>query len=100
MIAVPILTGRWLQLEPLAAVHRDGLRTAADDERIWQHTLVVARGPGFDAWFDEALTQQRDAQQIPFAVRALADGRLVGSTSYLDPSARHRRVGDRRQPGV
>jgi RimJ/RimL family protein N-acetyltransferase len=90
--AVPTLTGRSVRLEPLTAAHRDGLRAAADDERIWQHTLVVARGPGFDAWFDDALAQQRAGRQVPLAVRALAGGRLVGSTSYLDPSERHRRV--------
>jgi RimJ/RimL family protein N-acetyltransferase len=89
---VPPLTGRWVRLEPLVEAHRDGLRLAADDERIWQHTLVVARGPGFDAWFDEALARLRDGRQFPFAVRQLAGGRLVGSTSYLEPSEAHRRV--------
>jgi RimJ/RimL family protein N-acetyltransferase len=90
--AVPTLTGRWVSLEPLAEEHRDGLRAAADDERIWRHTLTVARGPGFDAWFDDARDQHRSGERVPFAVRRLADGRLVGSTSYLDPSERHRRV--------
>src|SRR5262249_40023300 len=58
-------------------------------ERIWTHMLSVGRGAGFDTWFDEALTQ---AQRIPFVVRSLRDGRLVGSTSYLDVIERHRRV--------
>lgn len=89
---VSTLTGRFVQLEPLAELHREGLRVAADDERIWQHTLVLARGPGFDAWFDDALAQQQAGRQTPLAVRQLADGRLVGSTSYLDPNERHRRV--------
>jgi RimJ/RimL family protein N-acetyltransferase len=89
---VPVLTGRWVQLEPLAAPHREGLRAAADDERIWQHTVVVARGPGFDAWFEDALAERDAGRRIPLAVRRRADGALVGSTSYLDPSARHKRV--------
>ncbi len=62
-IAVPTLTGRGVQLEPMGAGHRDGLRAAADDERIWSHMQVTARGPGFDAWFDEALIQQATGQQ-------------------------------------
>jgi RimJ/RimL family protein N-acetyltransferase len=90
--AAPTLTGRWVQLEPLAEEHREDLRSAADDERIWRHTLVLGRGPGFDDWFDEALANRQAGRQLPFAVRRTADGRLVGSTSYLDPSARHRRV--------
>jgi RimJ/RimL family protein N-acetyltransferase len=89
---VPVLTGKCVQLEPLSPAHRDELRLAADDERIWQHTLLVARGPAFVEWFDEALAQQRDGRQVPFAVRELASGRLVGSTRYIDPSERHRHV--------
>src|SRR5262245_34298592 len=89
---VPALTGRWVRLEPLAEAHREGLRRAADDERIWKNTLVVGRGPEFDASFDDALAQRDAGRQIPFAVRLLADDRVVGSTSYLDVNPRHKRV--------
>jgi RimJ/RimL family protein N-acetyltransferase len=89
---ITTLTGRWVQLEPLAEQHRDALRIAADDERIWVHTLMVACGPEFDRWFDDTLAQQLAGRQVPFAVRRLADQAIVGSTSYLDPVPRHRRV--------
>src|SRR5205823_2197270 len=46
---VPTLTGHSVRLEPLAAPHRDGLRAAADDERIWRHTLTAAHGHAFEA---------------------------------------------------
>lgn len=85
-ITLPTLTGRWVRLEPLAEAHRDGLRAAADDPRIWTHMTVVASGDGFDPWFDAALARQATA------VRRLADGALVGSTSYLDPNPDHKRV--------
>jgi RimJ/RimL family protein N-acetyltransferase len=88
----PVLTGRLLRLEPLAEFHRDGLRGAADDERIWQFTLVAALGPGFDVWFAEALRQRDAGERIPFAVRQLRNGQLVGSSSYLDLNLRHKRV--------
>ena len=87
-----VLTGCFVQLEPLDERHRDGLRAAADDERIWAHTLIDARGPGFDRWFDDARARLAAAQQLPFAVRRLADQALIGSTSYLDPAPQHRRV--------
>jgi RimJ/RimL family protein N-acetyltransferase len=83
------LTGRHVRLEPLAEAHREGLRAAADDARIWAHTLTDGRGPAFDALFAEAFTQPA---RLPFAVRRLADDALVGSTSYLDVSERHRRI--------
>jgi RimJ/RimL family protein N-acetyltransferase len=89
---VPILTGRRVRLEPLAEAQRDGLRAAADDERIWRHTITVARGPGFDAWFAEALDERGAGRRLALAVRRLSDGALVGSTSFFDYSARHKRV--------
>jgi RimJ/RimL family protein N-acetyltransferase len=89
---VPTLTGKCVQLEALTEAHREGLRVAADDDRIWQHTLAVLRGAEFDAWFEPTLKRQESGQLIPFAVRWLADGQLIGSTSYIDPNERHRRV--------
>jgi RimJ/RimL family protein N-acetyltransferase len=89
---VAVLTGRWVRLEPLAEQHREPLRAAADDERIWVHTLTAARGPEFDSWFDEALANQAADRQYPFAVCRLADQALLGSTSYLDPVPSHGRV--------
>jgi RimJ/RimL family protein N-acetyltransferase len=91
-ITVPVLTGRWVQLELLTALHREELRVAADDERIWEHTLVLARGPEFDAWFDSAMANANAGLQVPFTVRRLGDGKLVGSTSFLDPNLRHKRI--------
>jgi N-acetyltransferase len=91
-LSVPILTRRWVQLEPLLELHRETLRQAADDERIWRHTLTIARGAGFDAWFNEALAQRDALRQVPFAVRRLGDERLIGSTSFLDCNPRHRRI--------
>ena len=89
---VAVLTGQWAQLEPLGEQHREALRAAADDERIWTHMLVVARGPEFDRWFDLALAERAAGRQIPFAVRRLDDQALIGSTSYLDPVPKHHRV--------
>jgi RimJ/RimL family protein N-acetyltransferase len=89
---VAVLTGRWVRLEPLAEDHREALRAAADDERIWVHTLTSARGTEFDGWFDYVLAVSAAGRQVPFAVRRLADGAAVGSTSFLDPVPQHRRV--------
>jgi N-acetyltransferase len=91
-ITAPALTGRWVRLEPLAGEHREQLRIAADDDRIWEHMTMVARGPEFDAWFASAENQRAVKKRVPFAVRLLASGELIGSTSYLDPVPEHRRV--------
>ena len=89
---IKTLTGRSVQLEPLSAEHREPLRIAADDERIWKHTIEIARGPAFDLWFDQAMSERHVGRRIPFAVRRLRDGRLIGSTSYLDVVHQHKRV--------
>jgi N-acetyltransferase len=91
-LSVPILIGRWVQLEPLDECHREDLRVAADDDRIWRHTISIARGAEFDAWFNESLSQREAGRLVPFAVRRRADGKLVGGTSFLDPNLRHGRV--------
>lgn len=91
-ITSPVLTGRFVRLEPLAAEHREGLRAAADDDRIWEHLALLGRGEGFDRWFATALAQRDTRRRLPFAVRFLKTGELIGSTSYLDPVPEHSRV--------
>src|SRR5262249_45064547 len=89
---VPALDGLVVRLEPLAESHREPLRRAADDDRIWQFTLTRGRGPDFDPWFDDALAEREAGRRVPFAVRRQDDGLWVGSTSYLDVAIRHRRL--------
>jgi len=91
-ITALVLTGRWVQLEPLAEEHREGLRVAANDDRIWEHMTAGACGSEFDRFFDDIFVQQRAGKRVPFAVRLLASGELIGSTSYLDPVPLHKRV--------
>lgn len=87
----PTLVGRTVRLEPLTEAHREALRPVAQDERIWTTSLTHALGPSFDTWFDEALGERASGRRLPFAVR-LAEGRLVGSSSFLDVTPAHRRV--------
>lgn len=91
-ITAPALSGRRVRLEPLAEEHREGLRAAADNDRIWEHLALLGRGDGFDQFFATALAQRDAKRRVPFAVRLLATGELVGSTSYLDPVPEHKRV--------
>jgi RimJ/RimL family protein N-acetyltransferase len=81
-----------VRLEPLAEEHREGLRIAADNDRIWEHLALLGRGEGFDQWFATAFAQREAGRRLPFAVRLLKTGELIGSTSYLDPVLEHKRV--------
>ena len=80
----PRLEGRLVTLEPLGPEHEQGLRAAADDERIWQWMLTR----DVEAWIADALASHDDRQ--PFAV--LHEGSVVGSTSYMSLAPEHRRL--------
>lgn len=83
------LTGRFIQLEPIDPRHYAELEIVARDERIWEHT---AFGPSFGAYFDQLITARDTGLQIPFAVRWLATGELIGSTRYRDIVRDHYRL--------
>src|SRR5881394_493983 len=89
---VRTLKGHWVALEPLGEIHREPLRSAANDERIWASTIVRADGDAFDGWFADALAEGKGGRRLPFAVRRLADMTCVGSTSYLDIAPKHKRL--------
>lgn len=91
-LEVPVLTGRWVRLEPLGEAHREALRPLAQDERVWEHTLACGLGAGFDPWFDEMLASAVAGRSYPFAVRRLAEGGVVGTTSFLDITPQHKRI--------
>ena len=90
--SAPVLDGRWVRLEPVAEGHRDGLRPAADDPRIWAVTTADAAGPAFDPWFGELLALQAAGTRLTYAVRHLATGELVGTTCLFDYEPRHKRA--------
>jgi RimJ/RimL family protein N-acetyltransferase len=78
------LEGRLVTLEPLGPEHAQGLRAAADDERIWQWMLTR----DVEAWIADALRPNDDRQ--PFAV--LFEGSVAGSTSFMSLAPEHRRL--------
>lgn len=82
----PVMAGGTLRLEPLTEAHRAGLAAAcAADADIWDIYPNDWSPAGFDANFDALLATP---ERIPFAL--LHDGRVVGMSSYINPSAVHR----------
>ena len=72
-------------LEPLAPEHRDGLAAAAADGELWKLWFTsVPDAAGTAQYIDAALKGQRDGHMLPWAVRDLATGAVVGSTRYHD----------------
>ncbi|MGE0422930.1 MAG: GNAT family N-acetyltransferase [Reyranellaceae bacterium] len=85
------LTGRYVRLEPLVERHREMLRPAAQNPRIWVLT-TSAFGAAFDPYFDAALKRAEAGIERPYAVRLLEEDRLVGSTRFMNIEAAHRRL--------
>jgi RimJ/RimL family protein N-acetyltransferase len=80
------LRGRFIALEPLAPAHADELRRAAGPGKFRFFAT-----PDFESWHAKA-RQDDPAHRLSFAVRRLADGALLGSTSYFDMAEADGRV--------
>jgi len=87
------LEGHGVRLEPLTPEHADALRLAAADGRLWELWFTAVPEPGqVGAYIEAALAGQRDGRMLPWAVRELAGGAIVGSTRYHDIVAEIDRV--------
>ena len=80
-----VLEGRGIRLEPLADEHHDALVAAASDGRLWELWFTAVAAPeGMRTYVADALKGQRDGHMLPWVVRDLASGAVVGSTRYHD----------------
>lgn len=79
------LEGHGVRLEPLADQHHDELLTAADDGKLWELWFTAVPEPGQTRdYIANALGGYEAGHMLPWAVRELASGRIVGSTRYHD----------------
>jgi RimJ/RimL family protein N-acetyltransferase len=80
-----VLEGRGIRLEPLADLHHDDLEAAAADGRLWELWFTSVPSPGaVRAYIADALKGQADGHMLPWAVRDLASGSVIGTTRYHD----------------
>ena len=87
-LAAVSLSGRLVRLEPLAEQHTNGLREAVQDGDI--HKLWYTSAPTPDdvaADITGKLARAERGEMLPFALRRLADERLVGVTTFCNPIA-------------
>jgi RimJ/RimL family protein N-acetyltransferase len=74
-----------IRLEPLSPDHGPGLAEAMNDGELWKLWFTAVPEPqGVDAYIASALAGQRNGGMLPWAVRELDSGRLIGSTRYHD----------------
>jgi len=79
------LEGHGVRLEPLAREHRDALAAAAADGALWELWFTsVPRPEETERYIAQALTGLEAGHMLPFVVRELKSGAIVGSTRYHD----------------
>jgi len=95
--AVPAtLEGHGVRLEPLTRDHHDGIAAAASDGRLWELFYTSVPEPDqVHAYISAALGGQERGDMLPWVVRDLKSGDIVGSTRYHDivPSAERVEIG-------
>jgi N-acetyltransferase len=95
MIALAPLTleGHGVRLEPMAPEHAPDLAAAASDGRLWELWITSVPDPGsVAAYVADALAGLGAGHMLPWVVRELSTGAIVGSTRYHDVVAEVDRV--------
>ena len=79
------LEGSGVRLEPMALDHEADIAAAASDGRLWELWFTAIPSPDkVRAYIDTALQGQKDGFMLPWVVRELSEGKIVGSTRYHD----------------
>ncbi len=80
-----ILERDGVRLEPLSSEHAPELGLAASDGALWELWYTSVPMPDeTEAYVAEALCGLAEGRRLPWAVRDLATGAVIGSTSYHD----------------
>lgn len=87
-----LLVGRQVRLEPLDRSHLPALLVAAQDPEVFRWFLTPPLGVESEMvkWLDDGLRAQAAGAEVAFATVRVADGRVVGSTRFLDLRRPHR----------
>lgn len=88
-----LLEGCHVRLEPLEERHRAPLLATAQqppDVFQWFLTDSLAKPEAFHPWFDDGLRYSAAGSEVAWAIVRRRDGKLVGSTRYLDIRRAHR----------
>jgi RimJ/RimL family protein N-acetyltransferase len=90
-IEIRNLEGRHVRLEPIVGEHRDDFRKAIDcDPESWEIMATSGCGENFEDWWAQALAGKRRGERITYAIRRLADGRVVGTSTFREFCPEHR----------
>jgi len=79
------LEGHGVRLEPMTVEHHDALVSAASDGNLWELWFTAVPEPKETReYIETALAGYRAGHMLPWVVRDVATGQVVGSTRYHD----------------
>ncbi|MEU8800478.1 GNAT family protein [Spirillospora sp. NPDC048819] len=88
----PVLSGRYVRLEPLSPEHAEGLFEASKDPAVW--TWLSERQPAtaddMRAMVGKALAHCEKKFRLPWAQIDAQTGEVAGTTSYYEVAPSHR----------
>jgi RimJ/RimL family protein N-acetyltransferase len=87
-----LLTGKYVQLEPLSANHKAELQAAADDKPIFAFTSHDPSGENFESWWQNVIETNENGMQVNYVIRRLEDGKVIGNTRFYDIFLQHKRL--------
>lgn len=91
MLAFGQIEGRNVILEPMENSHSSELWEAAQPAEIWRFMATkVFTMEEMEQTVKEAMEEKKKGVQFPFIIRRKTDGKVIGSTRYLDISPQNR----------
>jgi N-acetyltransferase len=92
MAVTPVtLEGRRVRLEPMRMEHLDELAAVGIEEAVWRWMpIYVETREHLRTWIEQSLEQAAQGRALPFVTRSLSDGKIAGSTRYMDIDVRNR----------
>jgi RimJ/RimL family protein N-acetyltransferase len=79
------LEGRFVRLEPVVPAMKESMRAAIEcDAQAWSTMTVNPLIQGFDAYWLPMLEGIANGRRHAYAVRQLSDGRIVGTSSFME----------------
>jgi len=91
------LQGQYVSLEPMDIGHVDELNKAVSDGELWNLKETPIPNPeSMKTYMENAIGQREKGRQLPFIVRRLSDGIIVGTTRFynIKPANRNLSIGD------
>jgi N-acetyltransferase len=83
------LEGHFVRMEPVKPEHKEEIRAAIDCEpATWSIMLVNPVGAGFEEYWSASCGAPL-SERMPYAIRRLSDGQVVGTSTYFTASAKH-----------